>query len=267
MLLCKDDYQTYLKLRNKDISPNWNIQYSTINDVYDAVTPNKFGIKLEIKVDNTFDVNTTPQYQSTMLWYHSLAWLRIIYNQYQDYNFVNKYIDNYYEFIKSKKCEDIFDTLTSRDHLVAEQIRNLTYLLLQPDEEITSKDKITKILPYLINWSILPGNIANNNHGMMLASALLHVPLFLDMPFKKRNKLVKLASKRLVEILNGAFDSSGLCNENTHSYHKFYIKFLVQQIFELRFLSKYEAHYLSLMDDLSKILDVAKKNLEFSCST
>ncbi|MBV7387551.1 hypothetical protein KRX11_02675 [Pasteurellaceae bacterium TAE3-ERU1] len=261
MILKKENYFEYIHLRNKDITPSWNIFSGGDSNNYNAITPNKIPIILEDRVDLSFQVDKTPQYQSTMLWYHSLAWLRIIYNKYHDLNFINKYINDYYDFIKLPKSNEVFSTLTSRDHLVAEQIKNLTYLLLQPDGEIINKNKILEIVLCLTKWAILPGSIANNNHGMMLASALLHVPLFLDMPFKERNKLIKLASKRLLEIVNGAFDSSGLCNENTPNYHKFYINFLVQQICELRFLSKYEALYLSLMDDLSKILDVAKKTL------
>ncbi|HDL5444483.1 TPA: hypothetical protein PXD46_002315, partial [Mannheimia haemolytica] len=101
MLLEKNIFSDYISLRNKDITPSWEIKPIGLNH-YEAITPNKFLIELLNQVNTTFDINKTPQYQSTMLWYHSLAWLRIIYNKYQDYGFVNNFIDDYCSFVLSE---------------------------------------------------------------------------------------------------------------------------------------------------------------------
>ena len=260
MLLPKDKYLDYIKLRDADITPSWDIK-SIGGNYYNAVTPNKFLIKLSNNINTTFDINKTPQYQSTMLWYHSLAWLRIIYREHKDFAFVDNFINNYYAFINSKKSDEVFNTLTSRDHLVAEQIKNLTYLLAQDGSNFTNKEKTKKILLKLVNWAILPNNIVNNNHGMMLASALLHIPLFIKMNSLKKDKVIDLASNRLTEIVESAFDSYGLCNENTPVYQNFYIRFLRQQIDELNFFAKYDSHYLKIVNDLTGILEIAENTL------
>lgn len=260
MLLPKDKYLDYIKLRDADITPSWTIELLDINR-YNAITPNKFLIILSDDVNTTFDINETPQYQSTMLWYHSLAWLRVIYKEHEDYNFVNQFIDAYHIFINSQISEDIFNTLTSRDHLVAEQVKNLTYLLAQDDTKFTNKENILEILSKLVEWAILPNNIVNNNHGMMLASALLHIPLFVKMTSSKEANIINLASNRLTEIVEGAFDSYGLCNENTPAYQNFYIKFLRQQIAELKFITDYDSRYSVVIDQLSAILKIAEHTL------
>lgn len=261
MLLEKNIFSDYISLRNKDITPSWEIKPIGSNH-YEAITPNKFFIELLNQVNTTFDINKTPQYQSTMLWYHSLAWLRIIYNKYQDYGFVNNFIDDYCAFVYSELGDAIFSTLTSRDHLVAEQIRNLTYLLAQEDTSFSNKNNTKRILLKLIDWATIPSNILNNNHGMMLASSLLHVPLFIEMSEKTRNHLINLSSNRLVEVIESAFDSYGLCNENTPVYQHFYIRFLKNQIEELNFLKKYDTHYSKIAIKLSEILSLAEHTLE-----
>lgn len=260
MLLEKNIYPNYILLRNKDITPSWIIT-PIDREHYEAITPNKFLIELSRKINTTFDVNKTPQYQSTMLWYHSLAWLRIIYNDYNNDEFVNDFIDVYCSFIHSEISDEIFNTLTSRDHLVAEQIRNLTYLLAQDDTKFTSKANAKKILWKLIDWATVPSNIINNNHGMMLASALLHIPLFLEMPESTKNRLITLSSNKLIEIIESAFDNYGLCNENTPVYQNFYIKFLKNQIAELSFFEKYDVRYSIIIAKLSEILSIAEHTL------
>lgn len=260
MLLEKNTYPDYISLRNKDITPSWNITQISHNH-YEAITPNKFLIELSNYVNTTFDINKTPQYQSTMLWYHSLAWLRIIYNNNNNDKFVNDFIDTYYAFINSELSDTIFSTLTSRDHLVAEQIRNLTYLLAQDDMRFSNKENTRNILIKLTNWAIIPSNILNNNHGMMLVSALLHIPLFIEMPEIEKNNFINTLSNRLVEIIESAFDNYGLCNENTPIYQNFYIKFLKNQISELSFFEKYDVRYSVITAKLSEILSTAEHTL------
>ena len=260
MLLLKDRYLDYIELRNADITPSWDIKAENGNN-YNAITPNKFLIDLSDKVNTTFNIDETPQYQSTMLWYHSLAWLRIIYREHQDFIFVDDFINTYHIFINSQTSEEIFNTLTSRDHLVAEQIKNLTYLLAQDETKFTNKENVIEILSKLVEWAILPNNIVNNNHGMMLASALLHIPLFIEMTSSREDNIIDLASSRLTEIVEGAFDSYGLCNENTPAYQNFYIKFLRQQIAELKFFTEYDSRYSVVTDRLSAILKIAEYTL------
>lgn len=260
MLLPKERYLDYIELRNADITPSWDIK-PVDGSFYRAVTPNRYSIELTYNVNTTFDINETPQYQSTMLWYHSLAWLRIIYKEHKDFIFVNDFVDAYYNFVNSYNSEEVFSTLTSRDHLVAEQIKNLTYLLAQDDAKFANKEKAIKVLSKLIDWAILPSNIVNNNHGMMLASALLHIPLFITMSSIKEDKIIDLAANRLTEIVESAFDNYGLCNENTPAYQNFYIRFLKQQIDELKFFAEFDSRYLIASDNLSDILKTAEYTL------
>lgn len=243
--------EKYLTMRNKEFSPPWKIE--KIGNFYQSITPNKIELQLSNQINTLLN---PPQYQSTMLWYHSLSWLKVIVNEYQDFEFANQVIDSYYKFIISDESETILQSLTSRDHLVAEQIRTLTFLLAHA--QFTSKQQAEVILSQLINWALLPNNIHNNNHGMMLAVSLLHTPLFIDI------KISEFITPKILEIIKSAFDSQGLCNENTPAYHNFYIQYIKQiigELGELNVITDENINYSNLINELKQILQIAEKTL------
>ncbi|MBN7777787.1 heparinase II/III family protein [Nitratireductor aquimarinus] len=65
-----------------------------------------------------------------------------------------------------------------------------------------------------------------NNHGMMVASSLLHACAVLDV--SQKSGLMAKAEGFLSEMFTTVFDRNGFCNENTIGYHDFYRKSLTQ---------------------------------------
>lgn len=244
----------YLAVRNKEHSPSWKINFISEN-TYDAITPNKVNIILSSKVNRELNPN---QYQSTMLWYHSLAWLKIIARDFSDFVFIDHVIDSYYDFLLTNESEMVFSSLTSQDHLVAEQIRSVTYLLAC--EKFTNIAKAEVILRKLASWAQIPGNIVNNNHGMMLALAMLHLPMFIKVENNPSQNTTQFASRRLIEIIEDAFDSTGLCKENTPAYHYFYIVFLRQVINELEVI-ELNFDYSHTLLVIQEVLCIAENTL------
>ncbi|WP_421084324.1 heparinase II/III domain-containing protein [Rothia nasimurium] len=248
------DYSGYLAGRAKDFNPAWTI--SQVDETtYTARTPNQ--VPLTLTTPDNYTYVPENQYQSTMLWYHSLAWLKVIATQYQDYEFINKALKDYYLFVFSDAYEETLATLTSRDHLTAEQIRSLTYLLAT--EKVEEPWLCHQMLLKLTGWAMDSQNVKNNNHGMMMMAALLHVPLFIDLDSPK--ELRDYATRHLINIVENAFDSSGLCRENSPIYHRFYITYLTRLIEELQFIFPADAE-ADVTDTLKGILNRAERSIQ-----
>ncbi|MDO4821168.1 MAG: heparinase II/III family protein [Rothia sp. (in: high G+C Gram-positive bacteria)] len=224
------DLIEYLSKRENDYNPTWFIQ-KVADTEYLSITPNKINLKLTSGDDYTYKPES--QYQSTMLWYHSLAWLKVISKQYGDFEFINNIILDYHKFMFSSSYEEIMATLTSRDHLVAEQIRSITYLLATG--KVVHIKQCNEMLLNLTRWAQIEENVKNNNHGMMLVASLLHVPIFIDFEGKE-DELESYAIEKLKYIISGAFDSTGLCKENSPIYHRFYITYLKRLVAEFSVL-------------------------------
>ena len=245
------DKDVYLESRNKDYDPGWSI-INNDSQGYTALTPNK--VSIQLIEDDDFRESPQEQYQSTMLWYHSLAWLKVIEKEFKDRSFINNSIMNYHRFMMSDAAEEVYSTLTSRDHLVAEQIRSITYLLATGFVEHV--DECQEMLLHLLEWGMIPENVKDNNHGMMLVASMLHIPLFCKID--NETSVEEYATAHLQKIISGAFDTTGLCKENSPLYHKFYITYIDRLINELDIIADPN---LSIHQELKKIRDLAQHAL------
>lgn len=248
------DFNNYKEMRENEYIIPWDLR-KLDSESYILITPNK----VDIRVTDKVDLNLNPiQYQSTLLWYHSLVWLRFLIREYKDYNFVKSFLESYFDFMNTEDYEKILSSLTSRDHLIAEQIRTMTYLLSH--ENFINNPKIQAIIMIGVNWSLKPGNIANNNHGMMLALALLHTPIF-TYNFRL-NRIINYIPYQLIKIIGNAFDNTGLCKENTPAYHKFYIWYTKLIIREIACINSINGGlYTDIYHKLENILEIAESSL------
>lgn len=187
---------------------------------YRIRTPNRKIIF--IGKDPVWDFQPDEQYQSTLLWAYSLRYLQYIAADKNDFSFINSVVPKFRDFLLSPRGREIFDGLTSRDHLAAEVIGALTYLGSSP--QFKAVDAAEEILNTLISWA-LNGNIQPNNHGMMLCGSIMQASRHIDEP-GARDLLIRHTEQRLTALLSSVIDETGFCVENSPSYHAFYIRYL-----------------------------------------
>lgn len=246
------DTEQYLRLRKQDYNPAWVID-SQGAGTYEAVTPNQVSLTFTAPVD--FSWAPPQQYQSTMLWFHSLAWLKVIADKFADFEFINAVISDYHQFLFSEESEEILQTLTSRDHLAAEQIRSITYLLAT--QKVENTDLCREILEKILDWALIPENVKKNNHGMMLVASLLHIPLFFEN--SRTVEIEPYSTAQLIDIISDAFDSTGLCKENSPIYHRFYITYISRLVAEIDVIPQVNE---KLVNFLHETLLVAQRTIE-----
>ncbi|OKL48487.1 hypothetical protein BSR28_01985 [Boudabousia liubingyangii] len=243
----------YLKFREKDTFPNWTFNFT--DSKWIIQTPNK--VSFEVPKNFEWTILPSEQYQSTLMWIYSLNWLQAYLQQSSnpDSERVFSIIRSFRDFVSSPLGEERLGTLTSRDHMTAELIRSLCYLLIKIEDSDLDQ-VLLELLTKFLNWSLNPENIANNNHGMMLSNAILHSCHLLV--FSQNKEVFEYALMHLKTIVSNAFDSSGLCVENTPSYHAFYIRYIEALLKEAEFITKNGSEYIHFLEE---ILSKAKISL------
>lgn len=241
----------YQEFRRGEATLTWSVEPNGSGG-YLVKTPNR----VEVCVDESIQWDQIPesQYQSTLLWLYSLVYLKKIVDEYDDLRFAAVLTKSFADFVRSNLGQERLATLTSRDHMTAEYVKTLTYLLTFPEFE--AQEQARTLVSDGIKWAIEPGHIASNNHGMMLCVSILHGLRFIDT--QDRDSIEEQSTQTLSEIVRNAFDSNGICTENSPAYHAFYIRFLNTVIEEAQIL---EGSYESLISELQELLSLAHEAL------
>ncbi|PZP14280.1 MAG: hypothetical protein DI611_12350 [Brachybacterium faecium] len=237
--------EKYRQLRQADKQLSWKVDRQGENR-YVVTTPNKAVLQFHAPIN--WAHTPSDQYQSTLLWLYSLVPLRIIADEYEDFAYVNREVRAFHRYITSDDGVDRLNTLTSRDHLTAEYMRTLTYLLT--DDRFEARHEAEALLQAAASWALEPGSIAANNHGMMLALSVLHSTPFIPDSSVDQDEA---ATKQLIAILRSAFDETGLCVENSPAYHHFYIRYMRSIAEEAKILGG------AIQDHESEITDLILK--------
>lgn len=223
------DVAKYREMRQQDAQLTWQLEQPTSGH-YIVTTPNKIQLTITESID--WHLEPDDQYQSTLLWLYSLIPLRLIADRYGDYALVNSSVRSFHDYASSAQGEQRFEGLTSRDHMTAEYVRTLTYLLT--DERFESLHEARELIIQASHWAMKPGTIARNNHGMMLALSVIHAEEIVGT--EALHGVAKEASSKLIAILRQAFDDTGLCRENSPAYHHFYIRYMKSIVTEAKVL-------------------------------
>lgn len=163
------------------------------------------------------------QEQSTLLWEHSLGFLPTLEHDGRS-EYVDAVLESYDAFVRTPAGADLLASMTSLDHSVAVRLRALCTLACQRRAVGRPQPAaVERLVRHAVAWARQPGRIAGNNHGMMLAAALAHAHLL--WPHVVSPSVVAEATRRLREIIGGAFDEAGVCRENTPAYQAFYLRF------------------------------------------
>lgn len=186
-------------------------------------TPN--GASLVVSSETDWSYVPDEQMQSTLLWMYSMVYLRIQLERSSEPSDVAPIFAACSDFLMSDNGEARLQTLTSRDHLMAEVI--LTALYLSSWSDFPERCKARELVEHVVAWAEKPGSIRVNNHGLMLTSAVIYALSAMGEEGTDRFTEMETTLQRIVEA---AFDSTGLCVENSPAYHAFHLRFLGEMV-------------------------------------
>lgn len=188
------------------------------------------------------------QQQSALLWLHSLGFLPTMFEQNDGKERVEEVLRSYVEFLDSAESRGFLLRMTSLDHAVAVRIRALCAVLARyTARDLPVPDELLWLLARDASWGAVAHNIKINNHGMMLATSVLHYEaLFRTEHTASRTEVVGNALRQIIEA---SFDSVGVCRENTPSYQAFYLRFFGDLKAFLRWISP-DSPIIDLLDDI-----------------
>ena len=221
------DAQVYARDYRDSIIGSWRVELLP-GDMHRSVTPNGSEFE-EIHGQEQWSEVPEDQGQSAMLWRFSLGNLAKLAYLGAPWESVERSLSSFRRFASSDEGILLFASMTSLDHCLAARIRNLILLkAVYCGRDDVSLDVIDHLIEHAIELASAPGYIKNNNHGMMLAAALVHAAV-IRRP-QRDGLLLSFATESLVRTVQSAFDEFGYCNENTPAYHRFYIVFLKQML-------------------------------------
>lgn len=236
-------------------SPSWKLG-GDFQTTLTVQLPNRIEVILRLdKLD--FERTDYDQLQSTLLWIHSLGFLPQLLALTKDAKLVNNLLDEYSDFIARDTWQIISRQMTSLDHSIAIRIRSMGMLAAQFTKmDVSVPDSVLSILKQDLAWSDDTSKYAQNNHGMMLAAAVLHTSYMF--PAVVAYDLEALAESQLQNIVMEAFDSHWICRENTAIYQAFYINFCTAM---LRFVEATQRS-TSFSSTLAAMIAPASKTLQ-----
>lgn len=203
-------------------SPLWKLR-GDFHSHFEVSLPNQIEVDFPL-VAPDYGRSDYEQRQSTLLWVHSLGHLPQLLSVTQNSTTVTALLESYSTFVDSDVWADLSSQMTSLDHAVAMRIRSVCMLAAQFTIMGRPLPKaVESILRHDLSWAGDVGNYVQNNHGMMLAAAVLHVRYMFPAIVSQEEEL--LAEAQLQKIVLNAFDSQWICRENTASYQAFYINF------------------------------------------
>lgn len=219
---------------------SWAVSHN--ENIYSITTPNKstFTIKNN-QVDFSQEFKEQPQ--SARMWLLSLGFL--VHIKEEDCTEILN------EFLKQSSRDPlskILDSFSSMDHSAAVRIRTMCIIHQRATSE-ELKRLASDIAIKTSEWGIQEGNLVSNNHGMMLAIALLHCSEIINP--ENKEKYESTAFNFLRSLFSRVFGQTFFANENTIGYHEFYCK-TIKQLNQYLSISSHDKSHVNYFSDLEK---------------
>lgn len=196
------------------------------------------------------------QQQSTLLWLHSLGFLPTMFEEPDGEERVAAALRTYVEFLGTAESQEVLSRMTSLDHAIAVRIRSLCTIFARcVARGVDVPRELLWLLARDASWGSVAANIKVNNHGMMLATAVLHYEALLAT--QHRESRSSIIGDALRKIIGASFDPVGVCRENTPSYQAFYLRFFR----DLKDFLSWTEPSSSLLDVLDEIVTRGSETL------
>ncbi|MFM5087021.1 heparinase II/III domain-containing protein [Aeromonas media] len=204
------DAKQYIETFSDPSVRSWRVSATTFT------TPNGGEILLndgDIDFCRTYDL----QHASSRMWLLSLGFIAHI----ADEATITKVLEKFIRESSAGSLSKIMAKFSSMDHCAAVRVRTMCTLFMSTTDE-RIRELAQQIAIRTCDWAVQPESLARNNHGMMLAIALLHASHVFKLPL--RNEYEAVAFDFLGGLFSEVFSDNFFCNENTIGYHDFYVK-------------------------------------------
>lgn len=208
------------------LGPNWTVSKGTQADTAVVQLPTKVALDLSLQ-GISWDTHFDARRNSDNLWLFSLHYVPELYRLgLRDLAF--RIANSFHSFsLTSAFQRHRKRTLSSWDHATALRIEAMAALYAHAQEDAAQQDvgAVFELLTSDLRWAFDPRNIRLNNHGLMLATAVLTGSQALAASDEQTAlRLQQYGADCIARILSSVFGDDGFCNENSPYYAHFYLR-------------------------------------------
>lgn len=212
-------------MENSTLGKNWSVATSGRGAVVQL--PSKTSLSLQGN-DLTWSTHFDARRHSDNLWLFSLHYLPEMFRMGMQKLTLDLAV-SFYSFSTTQDFQNHRKrALSSWDHATALRIEAMSALYAQALEAaapLTARAAIYDLLRADLEWAFDHRNIRLNNHGLMLATAVLTGARVIgEGPRQSGPRLQQYGADCIARILTYVFGDDGYCNENSPYYSLFYLR-------------------------------------------
>ncbi|MEJ5083874.1 heparinase II/III domain-containing protein [Ochrobactrum sp. MYb379] len=216
--------RNYIEKHLEPSRNNWKVEPASLG-LQKIQTHN--GYNFSISGDREIDWKAPISFQekTSRMWLLSLSFLVRVW---EDNRLTSiEVLRSFHKFLSDQTNAEFVYSIASADHCAASRLRTMCFVAVTEGIGSEAYKLASEIAERDCRWIMAsPKALPMNNHGMMVATALLHVCAIMNLDIN--NDLSARSKSFLQEMLSVVFDKNGFCNENTVGYHDFYRKTLTQ---------------------------------------
>lgn len=203
----------------------WKVEPISPDGTQEIQTHNGYKFTVSVGGDIDWRVQIPAQEKTSRMWLLSLGFLVRIWEDNPGASM--DILSSFHRFIEQPSNAEFVYSIASSDHCAAARLRTMCFIIASGRTDDKVAQLALDIARRDCDWILsTPNAMPMNNHGMMVATALLHVCAVMNLDIS--NDLSAKAKSFFLEMFTSVFDKNGLCNENTIGYHDFYLKTLTQ---------------------------------------
>ncbi|MGP4984464.1 hypothetical protein ACTXIT_11500 [Corynebacterium casei] len=215
---------TYLKLFDYPAGRNWSID-PLPSGGYSVVFPTQLRITVtreELQTGGFWDKSFDSQGPSNRFWLRS-CWYAAEIARKGDSHFAMEVLTSYLNWINSNDVDPKRISIPTFDHCLALNLRTCAWLLIVGDLTATQTKQLQTLTSVLLSLASGYDRFLWNNHGIMLAMAMIHASAAADTLPPELHNLSRL-SQFLLTVFNSKVSDKGLVRDNSASYQFMWAK-------------------------------------------
>lgn len=214
----------YLEHFDNPAGRNWKITPLSSGG-YTVVMPSKQELVVtsaSLENNELWEVNFTASISSNRFWLRS-CWFAAEIARHGDVKFAIEILNSYHQWLISHDLIPSSVSTTSLDHCLALNLRTCTWMLVVADLDSTQTAQLKALIRDLLLLASKHDRFLWNNHGIMLALAMIHASVAAGTTPPDSHNISRL-SQFLFTVFENKISRDGLVRENTSVYQFLWAK-------------------------------------------